>query len=102
MFRFINRLVNKQELRAFTFMPAIGWREVPLEEVRHLFSKDLEKMRYDDRASYSHAVDGEEVFFAVVFYGNKNKKDVHYVADVLANARQRHYAARAAKRIAQA
>ena len=88
--RWLNKLVNKQVLRTFSFIPALGWKEVNPEEVKHLFSGDLETLKIDDRASYRHTVDGKMVSFIIAFYGNENKKDINYVNGILKNAIRKH------------
>ena len=90
MFRWINKIINKQVLRTFIFLPALGWREIEPEEVKHLFKNDLDKMKVDDRASYRHTCDGKLVSFIVAFYGNENKKDVNYVKGILKDALYKH------------
>ena len=88
--RWLNKLVNKQVLRTFIFMPALGWKEVNPEEVKHLFMGDLERLKMNDRASYRHTVDGKMVSFIIAFYGNENKKDINYVNGILKNAISKH------------
>jgi hypothetical protein len=80
----------RKQLRTFSYLPAIGWREVPVEEVKHLFRDDITKMKRHDRASYRHTINGELVSLVVAFYGNENRKDVNYVKDILKNALRKH------------
>ena len=88
--RWLNKLINKQVIRAFSFIPALGWKEIPVEEVKHLFHRDLSKMGINDRASYRHTIDGKMVSLIVVFYGNENRKDINYVNGILSNAIHKH------------
>jgi len=88
--RWLNKIVNKQVIRAFSFIPALGWREVPVEEVKHFFRHNLDKMKVDDRASYRRTCDGKLVCFIIAFYGNENKKDVNYVKGILKDALYKH------------
>ena len=88
--RWLNKLVNKQVLRTFSFLPALGWREVPVNDVKHLFKGDLNKIKKNDRAYYRHTIDGKLVSFIVAFYGNENKKDTNYVKSILNDAFRRY------------
>ena len=82
--RWLSKLVNTQVIRAFSFNPStLRWEEVNVEEVRHHFKGDLEKMKINDRATYCHKIDSKVVEFIVAFYCNENKKDIYYVKSIL-------------------
>ena len=82
--RWLSKLVNTQVIRTFRLSPStLRWEEVVVEDVRHLFTRDLEKMGLDDRASYCHKIDGKVVEFIVAIKSNENKKDTSYVKSVL-------------------
>ena len=80
---FLHDLFNTQILRAFKFIPSLGWEEVSVENVQHLFSRDLTTMKLKDFSTYSHTIDGKLSQFVAVFYCNKNKRDVNFVNNTL-------------------
>ena len=86
----LHDLFNKQVLRAFKFIPSLGWEEVSVENVQQLFSRDLTTMNRSDFSTYSHTIDGKLSQFVAVFYCNKNKRDVNFVNNVLKDAIQNH------------